>query len=141
MALNCVHHGNRHLYCYTAPTNTPFLQNDVPALFHIAAKDKAQKLVVFGGIHGYVTTGIPTGQTLAEKGVSNFSLDDRDLKNVGTGINFTYNNVAKLTTNGSDVSAANLAEVQKTINGYLDGGWYVLLGWCYSDAWATACHF
>lgn len=53
-----------------------------------------------------------------------------------TGINFVYWNIAKFTTNGSDVSADKQKEIAAKIKDYLDGGYYVLLSWCWSRTWA-----
>lgn len=104
----------------------------------MAAKDKASKLVVFGGVHGYDGSGEPTGQDSKEKKACSFSMGDRQNKSVGSGVNFTYVNVAKYTTNGSDVTAEKQKEIVKSISEYLKGGYYVLVAWCYSSVWLQA---
>lgn len=128
---------NPHLYGYTTYTSQDENDPDIKDLFSQAAKDKASKLVVLGGLHGYENTGEPTGQSRSEKKACSFSLGDQANKRF-SGINFTYANLAKYTTAGSDVTPDKQKEIAKTIKGYLDGGWYVLLSWCWSRTWAES---
>lgn len=127
------------LYGYTASTDQTENDADAKRIYGIATKDKASKLVIFGGLHGYEHTGIPTAQSPSEKGVCSFSMGDRISKSPGTGLNFTYENVAKLTSPGMDVSEENQREIVEKIKRYLDSGnYYVLLSWCYSRVWAVS---
>lgn len=127
------------LYGYTASTDQTENDADASRIYSIATKDKASKLVIFGGLHGYENTGIPTAQSATEKGVCSFSMGDRISKSPGKGLNFTYENVAKLTSPGMDVSEKNQREIAEKIKRYLDSGnYYVLLSWCYSRAWAIS---
>ncbi len=128
---------NSKLYAYKKSTDQAENNSDMKELYSIAAKDKGAKLVVFGGLHGYDPSGEPTGQTLSEKkDICNFSMEDRDAKSVGKGINFIYCNIAKYTTDGSDVTKEKQKEIATLIKGYLNGGYYVLLSWCFSYTWA-----
>lgn len=128
-----------HLYGYTQATDQDENDSDVADLYQAAAKDGAKRLVVFGGLHGYDPSGEPTGQTNAEKSVCSFSMDDRMAKGVGKGVNFIYENVAKLTTNGSDVSEDNQKKLIQKIRSYLESdSYYVLVSWCYSRNWLVA---
>src|SRR4051794_37182233 len=111
---------NPHLYGYTNVTNLSEVDPDIKELFTQAAKDKASKLVVLGGLHGIKNTGVPKGQAPQEN--CSFSLEDQANKKGGTGINFTYVNLAKYTTAGSVVTSDKQKDIAKTIKGYLDGG-------------------
>jgi hypothetical protein len=125
-----------HLYGYTLATDQAENDPDIHELFTAAAKDKAKKLLVVGGLHGYAKTGNPTGQDKKEKAVCSFSAGDQANKGAFKGINFTYMNIAKYTTDGSDVSAEKQKEIAAKVKEYLDGGYYVLLSWCFSHVWA-----
>lgn len=134
-----------HLFGYTDITDQYENDADISDLYSTASKDKASKLVVIGGLHGYRDTGEPTGQNpsetgldLGDKKICSFAWDDQMNKSVGTGINFIYKNIAKYTTRGSDVTDEKQLEVGKLIKGYLDGGYYVLLSWCFSRVWAES---
>ena len=48
-------------------------------------------------------------------------------KRPGEGINFIYENIAKFTTNGSDVNADKQRKIQESIRAYLDSGYYYVL--------------
>jgi hypothetical protein len=125
-----------HLYAYAASTDQDENDPDIAELYKAAAKDKAKKLVVVGGLHGYDPTGEPVGQTNKQKKACSFSLGDAKNKGPGTGMNFIYMNIAKYTTNGSDVTTAKQQEIAKTIESYLKNDNYVLLSWCFSRVWA-----
>ncbi len=125
------------LYGYDRETYQDENNEDIKNLYSITAKDKASKLLVIGGLHGYENTGEPTGQEASEKKVCSFSMGDQDNKSVGTGINFVYKNIAKYTTDGSDVTKEKQKEIATLIERYLNGGYYVLLSWCYSRVWAN----
>jgi hypothetical protein len=127
-----------HLYGYTQSTDQNENDPDIHELFTAAAKDKQKKLLVVGGLHGQVDTGIPTGQSASEKAVCSFKQGDTANKGAFSSINFTYMNLAKYTTDGSAVTAAKQHEIATAIKGYLDGGYYVLLSWCFSHTWAVA---
>lgn len=129
---------NKKLFGYKVATNQGENDPDIKALFTMAAKDKASKLVVFGGLHGYAVTGAPTGQTPDEKKICSFSMGDQKNKSAGTGINFIYENIAKYTTKGSDVTKEKQEEIKEKIQSYLKGGYYVLLSWCYSHVWVES---
>lgn len=127
---------NAKLFGYTTATNQTENDADSAELFKTAARDHAKKLVVFGGLHGYDPSGAPTGQSVTEKGVCSFSMGDRKSKGVGTGVNFIYENIAKFTTAGSDVTAEKQQEIATKVKRYLDSGnYYVLVSWCFSRVW------
>jgi len=135
MIMNCVNTSkNSILYAYLDETDQNENDADIKDLYSLATKSRpTKKLVVFGGIHGYNHTGIPVGQENTE--ASKFSTGDQ-LNKRFTGINFVYENLAKYSTNGSDVSEENLARIIEQVRNYVNSGdYYVLLAWCFSHVW------
>lgn len=126
------------VYGYNHATNQNENDNDIKELYSMVTKDSksVRKLVVVGGLHGYNPTGEPTGQSNQEKNVCSFSMGDQKNKSAGQGIDFIYKNIARYTTDGSDVTDEKQDEIAKLIKDYADAGYYVLLAWCYSDTWA-----
>jgi hypothetical protein len=129
------------VYGYSVSTDQNENDADIKELFAKAAKDKASKLVVFGGLHGYDPSGEPVSQTKAEKAVCSFAMGDQHNKGVGSALNFTYVNVAKyagapaVKGGHGDVSAEKQKEILTKISEYSKGGYYVLVAWCFSKVW------
>jgi hypothetical protein len=130
---------SKTVFGYDAETDQDENNADVKELYHDATHSKpTKKLVVMGGLHGLDQTGVPSGQDPAEKAVTSFALDDVKMKK-DTAINFTYKNLAKYTTKGSDMTPQRQKEVIELIKQYRDSGTYVvLLSWCFSGIWANA---
>jgi hypothetical protein len=124
------------LYGYVKCVHQAENDADIKAIFQLAAKDKGSKLVVFGGLHGYHPTGAPTGQAPAEKKACSFALGDLDNKRHQATMNFIYDNIAKYTTKGSDVTEPKQRDIAKLAADYLKTGHYVLFAWCHSKTWA-----
>ncbi len=156
--MNAVLCGSTLVYGYNTPSEMAMVEEDITHLHGIASKAK-KKLYVFGGVHGYDPSGVPTGQTAVEKldegaaldaseadvvvlrgkKVSSFALQDLAVKRLNRSVNFTYQSIGKWTTNGSDVKPEKLVELVQTIKRLNESGdWYVLLTWCFSRTWAMA---
>ncbi len=124
---------NKTLFGYDAPTRISEVDPDIKELYKMASP---KKLWVLGGLHGHENTGRPTGQYNSEESSgSSFSFEDRMVKGVGSGINFTYKNPGKYTTDGSDVSRDKLDEIVGLVTDLIGNGHYVLLPFCWSRVW------
>jgi|GEM_PF-4481499 len=125
------------IFGYNVASDDDMYINDVKELYRMASKSRpTKKLVIFGGLHGYENSGEPVGQDNAEKADWSIKGEEYTKKGVGTGINFTYKNVAKYTTNGSDVTPVKQAALIKLAKDYAESGdWIVLVAWCYSVNW------
>lgn len=136
---------NKHkdtIFGYKTESTDKMYVEDVTELYSIASKSRpTKKLIVFGGLHGYGPgtapySGEPVGQDNPEK--TNWSIKNEEYakKGVGTGINFTYKNVAIYTTDGSEVIEEKQNELIKLAKDYADSGdWIVLIAWCFSVKW------
>jgi hypothetical protein len=133
---------SNEIFGYTVASDDDMYINDLKELYSRATKNRpTKKLVVFGGLHGYGPggksySGEPVGQDKSEKSDWSIKNDEYAKKGVGSSINFTYKNVAKYTTNGSDVSPEKQAELIQLAKDYADSGdWIVMFAWCYSAEW------
>jgi hypothetical protein len=142
------------LYGYNNITDQNENKADATDLYKLATKSRpTRKLLLMGGLHGLDPTGVPSGQEPAEKTalyagsldvavggskVTTFALNDIEMKRF-TGINFTYKNLGKYTTRGSDMTAEKQAEVIELLKQYhTSNSYYILLCWCFSRTWALA---
>jgi hypothetical protein len=142
------------LYAYNNETDQDENKLDATELFRLATKSRpTKKLLIMGGLHGLDPSGVPSGQEPDERDdvragemsvsvggskVTTFALNDIDMKRF-TGINFTYKNLGKYTTKGSDMTAEKQAEIVKLLKQYhASGDYYILLAWCFSRTWALA---
>lgn len=130
------------IFGYDVESTDAMYVSDVNELYKIATKSRpTKKLVIFGGLHGYGPAtaeyaGEPVGQDNAEK--TQWSIKDEEYakKGIGSSINFTYKNVAKYTTDGSEVSKEKQDEIIQLAKNYADSGdWIVLIAWCFSVKW------
>ena len=101
----------------------------------------AGKVVVYGGVHGYVGTGVPTAAHNARYACGEMAADESAIKDAykkkyRKSANFGYVNVPlNYPTKGGEFSPKGLNNLYDAITSRAKGGTVSYLAWCWAGTW------
>jgi hypothetical protein len=101
----------------------------------------AGKVVVYGGVHGYVDTGVPTAAHNARYACGEMAADETAIKKeyrtrYRKEANFNYVNVGlNYPTKGGEFTPKGLNSLYDAITRRATGGTVAYLAWCWAGTW------
>jgi hypothetical protein len=130
--------GNMNIYGVRGATNNNDLVED---LGELTRQLELSKIVIFGGVHGYQNTGVPTATTNNEYPCALMTAEEAAIKNAfqtkyKRAPSFNYVDVKELTgwKNG-EFSDTQLKKIEDAVRGRATGGQVSYIAWCWGGTW------
>jgi hypothetical protein len=128
-----------NIYGFDQASDNDMLVADLNALI---GQNAGGKVVIFGGVHGYENTGVPTAARNQHYPCAEITAEEADIKkNFQTKYkrapSFAYVDVKKLQTPGQngDFSDKSLNSIYQSITRQATGGVVSYIAWCWGGTW------